>query len=505
MIVSIRFDNEARHVCGGTILDELHILTAAHCVGYLEPNQTFSLSVALGAHDRLDMNPAPIVRRVQRFFIHPQWKKGTAGSLNDIAILKLIRPVDIGLQFRTARTCLPKLNSSVDVSQYPPNHTELMVAGWGALELGDFFVPTILRQAQIFLVDNNDPTCNGTIKNTQSQLCAGLPKGGKGESSFLVIFTRIDTSVLLFPSSRHMSRYVPRIDHFQRMISCVLIGDSGGPIFMWAGDRWEQVGLTSYARGCAQEGAPTVFTRVAYFHDWIQSIINPSLATTTPPPAPITTEFPCPRRPSVCGCSMNNVSLSINKHEKMNKVAGGEEARPNSWSMVVSIRSAEGDHVCGGTILSDWHILTTTRCLTSIITDSTRISIHITAGVNHLSDVNAIVRGVAEAYIHPRHRDDPEALDVPAMLTLRAPLGLGSKPQLNTACLPKVSTPARHHHVSNSTLVAVGWGGITEDSDALQQIPMEMVDITDTLCPIPLSQDEYSFCASAIVKGGGRV
>ena len=202
---------------------------------------------------------------------------------------------------------------------------------------------------------------------------------------------------------------------------------------------------------------------------------------------------------------MNNVSLSINKHQKMNKVAGGEEARPNSWSMVVSIRSVEGDHVCGGTILSDWHILTTARCLTSIIVDSTRIRIRITAGVDHLSDINSIIRGVTEVYLHPRRRDDPEALDVPAILLLTAPLGLDSQPTLSTACLPKVSAPARHHHMSNSTLVTVGWGGVTANSDALQQIPMEMVDITDTLCPIPLNQNEYSFCASAIVEGGGRV
>ena len=191
MIVSIRMDNDAEHACGGTILDELHILTAAHCVGNLEPNQTYSVSVALGVHDRTDMDPAPIVRRVRRFFVHPLWKKATPAGVNDIAILELVRAVDIGLQFRTTRTCLPKLNPGVDVSQYPANHTELMVAGWGATFFGDFSVPNILRQAQIFLVDNNDPTCNGTIKNTQSQLCAGLPKGGKGELSFLFPFALI--------------------------------------------------------------------------------------------------------------------------------------------------------------------------------------------------------------------------------------------------------------------------------------------------------------------------
>lgn len=187
MVVSIRFGNPSEHACGGTILTEKFILTAAHCVGRLEVQEQNRLFVVAGLHNQLVSSPTPMIRRVRQFYIHPEWNKTIiSGTPNDIAILELVRPLDIGLSFRTARTCLPQMNKSIDISQYPSNHTRLMVIGWGVLEFGSFFsVTETLQQAQIFLIDNNDPSCNSTLKNPQSQLCAGLPNGGKGNSIIL--------------------------------------------------------------------------------------------------------------------------------------------------------------------------------------------------------------------------------------------------------------------------------------------------------------------------------
>ena len=43
-------------------------------------------------------------------------------------------------------------------------------------------------------------------------------------------------------------------------------GDSGGPMVCADG---HQVGVVSWGYGCAEEGYPGVYTRVAHYHDWI--------------------------------------------------------------------------------------------------------------------------------------------------------------------------------------------------------------------------------------------
>ena len=52
------------------------------------------------------------------------------------------------------------------------------------------------------------------------------------------------------------------------------IGDSGGPIFQWTGQYWEQVGIVSYGYGCAQPGFPGVYTRLSYYYHWVEAILE---------------------------------------------------------------------------------------------------------------------------------------------------------------------------------------------------------------------------------------
>ena len=48
-------------------------------------------------------------------------------------------------------------------------------------------------------------------------------------------------------------------------------GDSGGPLQCQNKDgKWYQVGVVSWGLPCAYANVPDVFTRVAYFHEWIE-------------------------------------------------------------------------------------------------------------------------------------------------------------------------------------------------------------------------------------------
>lgn len=52
-------------------------------------------------------------------------------------------------------------------------------------------------------------------------------------------------------------------------------GDSGGPLQCLNTDgKWYQIGVTSWGLPCAYANVPDVFTRVAYFRDWIVSNVK---------------------------------------------------------------------------------------------------------------------------------------------------------------------------------------------------------------------------------------
>ena len=50
-----------------------------------------------------------------------------------------------------------------------------------------------------------------------------------------------------------------------------LQGDSGGPLVCKVGTSWQLVGVTSFGiAGCGTH-KPSVYTRIAYFKDWVEA------------------------------------------------------------------------------------------------------------------------------------------------------------------------------------------------------------------------------------------
>uniref|UniRef100_A0A1B8XX52 pancreatic elastase n=1 Tax=Xenopus tropicalis TaxID=8364 RepID=A0A1B8XX52_XENTR len=225
--VSLQFleDGVFLHNCGGTLIADRWILTAAHCINFSWTNR-----VVVGDYDLANEEGAEQIFLIpsEDMFVHQSWKYNCIPCGNDIALIRLSRPVQISDKVQLS--CLPPAGELL------PNNFSCYASGWGRLYTGGP-IPDILQQALLPVVDHNHCTQRdwwGT-KVKRSMVCAG------GD------------------------------------IRSVCNGDSGGPLNCQGADgRWYVHGVASFVSGygCNTLKKPSVFTRVSAFNSWIQQTIS---------------------------------------------------------------------------------------------------------------------------------------------------------------------------------------------------------------------------------------
>ncbi|XP_050072516.1 trypsin-1-like [Anopheles maculipalpis] len=208
----------ASHVCGGSVLNQFHVLTAAEC---FFGNQNSRYRVQAGKVLLNSFEPSEQTINVLRFTMHPQYT-GSMSPFN-IATVRLASPFGYN-QFITP-IVLPTIDSIPDGI--------VKFAGWGSTTNG--LLPSMSDQLQMFyvgIVPNNQcqimVSTNGPV--TDRNVCLGPATGGIGACS----------------------------------------GDAGGAAIQQINGMDTIVGIISWqVSPCGQPGIPTITTRVSAFIEWI--------------------------------------------------------------------------------------------------------------------------------------------------------------------------------------------------------------------------------------------
>ena len=210
------FQQWNQHICGASLISTKWLVIAAHCVG--RPPSDYS--VVLGAYDIKSMKQGlPERYSVESITVHPGWVYSAEQQFpNDIALILLKSEAQLSNPYINT-IALPEENEDFT------ENTDCWITGWGDLKYGGP-APDILQELSVSLWPKF--ICQMALSNYGDwHLC--VIKSG----------------------------------------SSACQGDSGGPLACKVNNEWKLAGATSFVFGECMTEAPSVYTRISYFVNWI--------------------------------------------------------------------------------------------------------------------------------------------------------------------------------------------------------------------------------------------
>uniref|UniRef100_A0A182YQB9 Peptidase S1 domain-containing protein n=1 Tax=Anopheles stephensi TaxID=30069 RepID=A0A182YQB9_ANOST len=312
--------------CGGSLISNRYVLTAAHCV--VNSNNGYTLSadnfmLQMGYHELgMTVPGCSQERGVKRVYVYPEFRTGT--YRHDLAILELERPVHFN--DRVLPVCL-----DTDEEDPASFYRQLgKVPGWGYTEFD--MVSTCLRMTEVPTVNytrclaSNPEVFSNTIYD--GMFCAGYANGTN-----------------------------------------VCNGDSGGGFVVYKNARWELQGIVSFTALRDAETAVcdtkqyAAFVKLRYYKNWMGSVLDGTWqwskgdklvqldeTSTENPSQPAEMPTDCGKR----------------KINKMPLIVHGVRSVAGEWpwhAAIFAVSKRSRDYVCGGTLVSQRYILTAASCV----------------------------------------------------------------------------------------------------------------------------------------------
>ncbi|CAH2315124.1 coagulation factor IX [Pelobates cultripes] len=210
--------------CGGSIVNEKWIVTAAHCF-----NIPGKFLVVAGEHNTEIKEGTEQYMKVKQIIPHPTYNATKSKFINDIALLELEQPLKFNDYVRPI--CIGSKDFTDDLlkSQYVS-----VVTGWGDVRF-EGGQAIILQKLTVPYIDRAICKRSSRYSIHMNMFCAGYSD--------------------------------------QSGDACQ--GDSGGPHATEYNSFWFLTGITSWGDKCAQKDKYGVYTKLSRFTSWI--LINTSL------------------------------------------------------------------------------------------------------------------------------------------------------------------------------------------------------------------------------------